>query len=157
MKTVIYTMLAATVVCTSCNGQSHKDNKNGTVTSMHKESPGGPKVDIKVNKKYDKKGNLISYDSTYTSYYSTKKRDKNLMDSLFKEFKPAFNEQFPFMTDQNFNTLFFNDSLLYNDFFHEDFFKKRFELNEQYMKKMMQQMDSVKNEFFRIQSMEIKE
>ncbi len=157
MKTLIYPIFSALIVCSSCNGQTHKDKKSETeTTKIHTDGLGQPKVDINVNKRYDKKGNLISYDSTYTSYYSSKKRDKILMDSLFKEFKPIFNEKYPLMNDKNFNTLFFNDSLLYNDFFHDDFFIKRFELNEKYMSRMMQQMDSVKNEFFKIKSKEMK-
>ncbi|MDP3555959.1 MAG: hypothetical protein Q8T03_01220, partial [Bacteroidota bacterium] len=116
-----------------------------------------PKVNIKVNKRFDAKGNIISYDSTYTSYYSTKKQaDKHLMDSLIKKFKPMITEQFPFVNDRYMNNLFFTDSLLSKDFFHEDFFRKRLELNELYMNKMMQKMDSVKNEFFKAESKKLK-
>jgi hypothetical protein len=33
------------------------------------------------------------------------------------------------------------------DFFHDDFFRKRFDLNRRYMEQMMARMDSVKNAF----------
>ncbi len=152
MKTIIYLLSFIAVVGSSCNAQTKKQKQNETTVVTHKESSGNPSVDIKVNKRYDEKGNLVAFDSTYSSYYSSRKGDKVLMDSLFREFKPAFNKQFPLMNDMRFNNLFFDDSLLYNDFFHEDFFKKRFELNEEYMRRMMLQMDSVKNKFFKMKS-----
>ena len=153
VKNVVYMFCIASVICFSCNGQTKK-GKETIVTVIHKE--GNPKTDIKVNRKYDKKGNLISYDSTYTSYYSSKKRDKVLMDSLFREFKPTFEKHFPMVQDKYFNNLFFSDSLLYNDFFHSDFFKKRYDLNQTYMNQIFHEMDSVKNEFFRLQSKSLK-
>ena len=42
-----------------------------------------PQTSIKVDKKYDSKGNLIKYDSTYSYYYSNIKDNKNLEDSIF--------------------------------------------------------------------------
>ena len=152
MKRITYLVLLAFAIFTSCEGQTKKKNKSGETISTHTEEKGNPKVDIKVNKHYDKNGNLVSYDSTYSSYYSSRKGDKILLDSMFKEFKPGFSQQFPLLNDKHFNELFFNDSLLYNDFFHNDFFSKRFELNEAYMTKIMHQMDSVKNAFFKTQS-----
>jgi hypothetical protein len=41
-----------------------------------------PKVAIKVNRRFDEKGNLIGFDSTYTSYYSNISGDTAQMDSL---------------------------------------------------------------------------
>ncbi|MDN3677797.1 hypothetical protein QWY90_10795 [Flavobacterium paronense] len=155
MKRIISILLATALVCTSCQGQEHKKEKKEKVTSQSANEK--PKVEIKVNKKYDKQGNLIAYDSTYTSFYANRKGDKVLMDSLFREFKPIFNKQFPLMKDENFNQLFYSDTLLYNDFFHDDFFRKRMELNQEYMRKMMQQMDSIKNAYFKKQGKELKQ
>jgi hypothetical protein len=157
MKKTIYIITAIAALFSSCNGQNQKNKKDEKITSsIHQDEPGKPKADIKVNKYYDKNGNLVAFDSTYTSYYSSRKGDKKLVDSLFKEFKPAFNEQFSFMNDPHFKSLFYNDSLLYNDFFHDNFFEKRFELNKNYMSDMMHQMDSVKNEFFKMQGKAMK-
>jgi hypothetical protein len=47
---------------------------------------------------------------------------------------------------------FFNDSLLYPDFFHKDYFMKRYELNDDYFRNMMERMDSIKNRFYKEQS-----
>lgn len=155
MKKIISILFATAIVCYSCQGQ--EDKKGKKEIKSPKQSIEKPTVDIKVNKKYDKKGNLIAFDSTYTSYYSSRKEDKVLLDSLFREFKPSFNQQFPIMKDKYFNHLFYNDSLLYNDFFHEDFFRKRMELNQEYMHKMMQQMDSIKNAYFKAQGKRLKD
>lgn len=154
MKKVITILFATVLAFTSCQGQDRKKEKKEN--TKPESSIEKPKVDIKVNKKYDKKGNLISYDSTYTSFYSSRKGDKALMDSLFREFKPNFDKHFPLMKDESFKHLFYSDSLLYNDFFHDDFFAKRMELNQQYMRKMMQQMDSIKNAYFKAQSKRLK-
>ena len=45
-----------------------------------------PIVDIKVNRKYDDEGNLIAFDSTYTSYYSSVKGDTTTMDRFVRCF-----------------------------------------------------------------------
>ncbi|HEU4789347.1 MAG TPA: hypothetical protein VFS71_06660 [Flavobacterium sp.] len=147
MKKIINILFATALVFTSCHSKDNKEGKKENVSSQAAIEK--PKVEIKVNKKYDKNGNLISYDSTYASFYSNRKGDKVLMDSLFREFKPKFDKQFPLMKDKSFNQLFYSDSLLYNDFFHDDFFSKRMELNQEYMRKMMQQMDSIKNAYFK--------
>lgn len=71
------------------------------------------------------------------------------MDSLFRDFEPRFNRRFPFMSDPGFNDLFFRDTLLYPDFFHDDFFRKRMEMNHRWMQQMMAEMDSMKNDYVR--------
>ena len=76
------------------------------------------------------------------------------MDSLFRSFdshfdlgKTSFFGRDLFSRD--LDSLFFNDSLRYPDFFHDDFFLKRYELNDSYLRNMMRRMDSLKNDFFR--------
>jgi len=155
MKTIIYFIAFTALIFSSCNGQTKKKEKTETKTIQSKEKD-KPEITIKVNKHYDKKGNLVSFDSTYTSFYENRTGDRSLMDSLFKTFKSPFTEKFPLMNDKYFKKLFFTDSLIKNDFFHEDFFSKRLELNEKYMKRMMAQMDSVKNEFFKTNAKSIK-
>ena len=143
--------MCSILLFSSCNGFPQKKEK--TETSMiYRNEKGKPEVTIKVNKHFDKKGNLVSFDSIYTSYYSSSTVNKNMMDSLVQEFKKPFSEQFPLANDGYFKTLFFTDSLVNGDFFHKDFFRKRMELNDEYMRKMVEQMDEYKNEFFKIQS-----
>ena len=107
-----------------------------------------PQVEVKVNKQYDEHGNLIAFDSTYSSVWRHGWSDTTRMDSLFNAFRSPFGSSYPFLSDPFFNNMFFNDSLLYGDFFHDDFFTKRMELNRRHMDQLMHEMDSVKNRYF---------
>jgi hypothetical protein len=151
----LWGIVAALALCTSCQenykGQHTAENKTqepfAAVDSLDK-----PKVSIKVNRRYDDKGNLVGFDSTYSSYYSNVRGDTIKMDSLIHGFDSYFNHNRSFLFDDHFNNLFFNDSTRYPDFFHNDFFLKRYELNDAYMRDMMERMDSMKNRFFYEQS-----
>ncbi len=142
MKKLKYLFLASMLGVISCNGQKKNADKNQE-TITNKEIPGQPKVDIKVNRRYDDKGKLIGFDSIYTSYYSHSEGDTVLMDTLIKRFVPVFKEHYSF--DKKLNKLFFNDTLLYEDFFHKDFFKQRYALNDKYFQQIMNELDSIKN------------
>lgn len=158
MKGALFLLAGTMIFFYSCTDKEKSKERTETRIIREKDNgEGKPNVKIKVNKRYDRKGNLISFDSTYTSYYSSNKGDKVLMDRLIKEFKNPFAKEFPFMNDRYFKDLFYADSLMDNDFFHEDFFRKRYELNIEYMKQMMKEMDSVKNEFFREKSIKLKQ
>lgn len=108
-----------------------------------------PKIDIKVNRRYDEKGNMIGFDSTYTSYYSNMSGDTAQMDSLMGSFDRYFRQEHSSFFGRQFDPLFFNDSTRYPDFFHDDFFLRRYELNDPYMRGMMYRMDSIKNSFYK--------
>ncbi len=140
-------MLAATLLLSSCKEETHGQNsvasKKNAPDSLHK-----PKVNIQVNRLYDNKGNVIGFDSTYTSYYSNVIGDTVQMDSLMKSFDRYFGSSHRYFFDDAFAPLFFSDSLRHNDFFHDDFFMKRYELNDDYLRRMMRQMDSIKNQFY---------
>ncbi|MCF8430166.1 MAG: hypothetical protein K9G64_08550 [Bacteroidia bacterium] len=148
MKLFILIFTCSLLLLTTCNGFTQKKDKP-EITTIQEDENGNPAVTIKVNKHFDKYGNLVSFDSIYSSYYSTTTINKKMMDSLVTAFKKPFSEQFPFIKDQYFKTLFFTDSLVNGDFFHEDFFRKRMEINEKYVKKMLKEMDEFKNDFFR--------
>jgi hypothetical protein len=127
-------------------GQTAQDSK------VKRDSLYQPKVNIKVNRHFDEKGNMIGFDSTYTSFYSNIEGDTISMDSMMSGFDKYFNIQHPQFLQREFAPLFFTDSLRYPDFFHRDYFMKRYELNDQYMRDMMQRMDSIKNEYFEKES-----
>jgi hypothetical protein len=129
----------------------HPEEKN-RMSSITRDSLNQPKVYIKVNKRYDDKGKEIGFDSTYTSYYSNIQGDTVGMDSLMGSFDRYFKRDHSMMFDKQFNSLFFNDSARYPDFFHNDFFMKRYELNDHYLRDMMNRMDSIKNHFYFEQS-----
>jgi len=141
------------VFITSCNeigkGQD-LTNPEDDLTAA--DSLNKPLVNITVNRRYDDEGNLIGMDSTHSSYYSNIEGDTARMDSLFRNFDRLFNSHRPSMFDDNFNDLFFNDSLRYHDFFHDDFFMKRYELNDAYFRDIMRRMDSIKNQFYKEES-----
>lgn len=142
------------ILFSSCNEKSNGQDR----AELRKEklqpqdSANKPKVNIKVNKHYDDKGNVIGFDSTYTSFYSNVQGDTARMDSLMHSFDQYFKrDHFPLFNGE-LNRMFFNDSLRYPDFFHKDFFMKRYELNDHYFRDMMERMDSIKNRFYQQRS-----
>lgn len=152
MKTIgksplVHALALVTMTLSACNGQAQQQQdpplKQDTLVTDT------PKTEVHVNKEYDANGNLIAYDSTYSSFYHGRNADPAEMDSLFRDFRPGMDQQFPFLSDPGFNDLFFRDSLLYPDFFHNDFFRNRMEMNAKWMEEMMARMDSVKNRYFR--------
>lgn len=145
------------LIFSSCNGQKAKKEKNRSVTDTTLISSNQPKEDIKVNKEYDKNGNLIRYDSTYTYYYSNIDENRAAADSIYNKFQEMFEEKYPFATEPYFDNLFFEDSLLHYDFYKKDFFHQRFMKNMELMDKLFREMDSVKNQFFMEQFPEKKE
>lgn len=152
-------LIVVSLLLSSCqqntNGQNPEAHEK--TTSMEKDSLRKPKVNIQVNKHYDEKGNVIGFDSTYTSFYSNVEGDTARMDSLMNSFDRYFNRDYsPFFRNE-FNSLFFKDSLRYPDFFHDDFFLKRYELNDQYFRDMMNRMDSIKNHFYQEHSWQEKQ
>lgn len=149
MKTKWITMfIAFSLIFSGCNGQETKKDKNKNITDTTSIIGNYPKEDIKVNKEYDKDGNLIRYDSTYTYYYSNIDRNKTVGDSIFNNFRSMFEDRYPFSTKPYFDNLFFQDSLLHYDFYKKDFFYNRFRQNMQQMDRMFWEMDSIKNKFF---------
>jgi hypothetical protein len=137
--------IALSISLISCNGQVKTQDKE------NKTNPNQPQTNVKVNKQYDRKGNIIKFDSTYSYYYSNVKRDTNLRDSIFKNFKNQFNQRYFFSKDPFFNNFFFQDSLLKYDFYKKDFFLDRFRNNMHNMDSLFWSMDSLKNDFFRKQ------
>lgn len=135
--------LAITLIFSSCKGQEKKleDNKLS-------DTKNAPKEDIIVNKEYDKDGNLIRYDSTYTYFYSNIENDTIAEDSIFTNFRKMFELQYPFSYKPSFNNFFFRDSLMKYDFYKKDFFSERFKQNMEQSEKIFQEMDSIKNKFF---------
>ncbi len=84
-----------------CLGMSTKAQKPEQKSNL-------PKEDIKVNREYDEKGNLIKFDSIYSYSWSG---DTTLM----KSFAP---KDFPDMFGDSFN--FFNDSAFLGDSFFDN-------------------------------------
>lgn len=141
MKRIALFAIALSATLYSCNGQKGKTEESNSGSNI-------PQTNIKVDKQYDKDGNIIKYDSTYSYYYSNVKSDTNLRDSILNNFKNKFNQRYFFSDDPFFNDLFFVDSLLMYDFYKKDFFLNRFRNNTRWMDSLFRNMDSLKNSFF---------
>jgi len=146
MKTKVLILLFIFFGIYSCNSQEIKSGKR----TMGENKP---HVESKMNRKYDEHGNLIEFDSTYTSYYSTYKGDTLQADSILRNFKMYFNHHFSGIRSDNY---FDMDSTFHQEFFSDDFFEKQFFRQDKLMLRMMREMDSIKNEFFRVHSQDIK-
>jgi hypothetical protein len=144
MRTTLLAVLAISIALSSCNGQTMKKENKAKETA--------PQTNIKVNKEYDKNGNLIRFDSAYSSYYSNIKGDSVLKDSIFNNFKNQFNNSYFFSNQPYFKDFFFADSLLKYDFYKKDFFYNRFRQNMERMDSLFRGMDIVKNDFYNKQT-----
>jgi hypothetical protein len=140
MKRIIIISLAILISLLSCKGQTNNNSKQLKDNS--------PQTNIKVNKEYDKNGNLVKYDSTYSSYYSNLKSNSILKDSIFNDFKNQFKKSYFFSNQPYFKNFFFEDSLLMYDFYKKDFFYNRFKNNMEHMDSLFREMDIMKNDFF---------
>ena len=125
-----------------CNAQENKAQNKKQIDENK------PKTNIIVNKEYDENGNLIRYDSTYSYVYSNVEGDSTLADSLLSNFKGEVFESFPDAKTPFWNDMFFEDSLLNYDFYKDDFFSKRFEMNMKRFEKLFKQMDQFKNRYY---------
>lgn len=101
-----------------------------------------PDENITVNKEYDEYGNLIKYDSIYSYSYSS---NGKLNDSLQKQLEQHF-KQHSIFSDSFFND-FFNGTD-FQSFNSDDFFYQGFINQDERIKNMMKQMDSIHQLFF---------
>jgi hypothetical protein len=147
----LISIAGAFMVLSSCDKQSKGQSKDGQGKDqaiVAQDTLDKPKVNIQVNRRYDEKGNMIGFDSTYSTFYSNIQGDTGRMDSLMHSFDSYFNRNHSTFFNRQLDPLFFDDSLRYPDFFHDDFFLRRYELNDSYLKESMERMDSIKNRFF---------
>lgn len=151
MKTKAFLLLLLPMIAISgCNGQTKKDQsllKEGELITD--DSLNKPQVKVNVNKQYDDKGNVIRFDSTYSYFYSFPSgKSMNLdNDSVYSHFRSYFHKTYPDFLNPQFDNIFYNDSLFKYDFFNNDYFLKRFELNRKMFDNMYKQMDSLKWDF----------
>ncbi len=147
MKRILFILLVVPLTFLSCNGQK------GTINSQTADNQ--PQKNIKVNKEYDENGNLVKYDSTYSYYYSNIGEDSAIRDSIFENFTKHFNQNYSFSDHPYFRDFFFEDSLLNYDFYKKDFFYDRFKDNMARMDSLFREMDVMKNDFFRHQTLPV--
>lgn len=145
-KFTLLSLVALTAA--SCSSQEKKvpdiaQEKNDT----RQDSPEGS---WKVNKETDEYGNIIRYDSIYSwssSDVPQNFRQQNL-DSLLQSFGMFSKSDFPSIEHFDFSDYSMNDSLFLQDFFDQGLFQDRFKGNMPQMNRLLEQMDSLQNEFF---------
>jgi hypothetical protein len=111
-----------------------------------------PRINIHVQKKYDKNGNLIQYDSTYEWTFHNGNENVHIdMQQMMGDFKPFFRQNLPDSLLQIFGSPHFDlsDSSMMNDFFNSNNFfgqwqKELFDMNRE-----MRTMDSLRMEFLK--------
>jgi len=118
-----------------------------------------PKVDIKVDKEYDKNGNIIRYDSTYRYVYTFPNGKLEIlnMDSIFNNFRPYFFDNGFDLMQKPFNHFFEMDSSFQQHFFDNDYFMQQFEREMFRFEEMMHEMDSLRNQYLKEMYPEIKQ
>ncbi|HEY5749780.1 MAG TPA: hypothetical protein VIU12_27120 [Chryseolinea sp.] len=129
-------------------GQDKGSSKEGT-SSLIPDSTAKPELNIQVNPRYAPDGALTGFDSVYSSTYSY--GDTTGMNSTMKNFDRYFKRNHAFGFDRQLNSLLFPDSLGSPDFFHDDFYMRRYEMQDPILRNMMRRMDSIKNHFYREQ------
>ncbi len=105
------------------------------ISDAQEKEDGKPEINIDVQKKYDEKGNMILYDSTYSYSWSDYANDMDL-DSVLKRFHHHL-ELYNYFDDNFFpNSFFFPgfpdnksepDTILRHEFY-DDFFNRDFDL-----------------------------
>lgn len=86
------------------SGCTQQENKpNAPELSSGKDAP---IEDIVVKKEYDQDGNIIRYDSTYSSFYSNIKDDKLVEDSILRNFMNMFEKNILSLTTPR-STIFY--------------------------------------------------
>ncbi|WP_299060678.1 hypothetical protein [uncultured Polaribacter sp.] len=120
-------LLMVGLLSVSCKGQENetkKAEKEENKTVIVEE----PKGTWKVDKEFDKNGNLIRYDSIY-SWSSNDKFDNLSLsdkDSLMQSFKSRFFSNYSGFENLGFEDIFSQDSLFNKNFFNYDFFGSNF-------------------------------
>lgn len=148
MKTLNYILCSFLLIMTSCNAQNKKDDNNllSIITPGYsdKDSLSKPDVRFKVNKKYDEKGNIVSYDSTY-SYSCSGGPGKRFMsrnDIFFHDFNP--------LPDSTSNSLFnfrnpgsFFEDPAFGNFFDKSYMEQQMNINQKMMNDFFQRFNQL--------------
>lgn len=142
MKKIIL-LIALYFVAHGCSAQHDEVNETNDSLKTNK-----PQENIIVNKEYDDKGNLVRFDSSYSYYYSNMQNDSTFGDSTYLNFQSNFFNTFPGFQQPYLDNLFFEDSLLFYDFYKDDFFSNRFKNNRLRFDKLFEKMDSMKNNYY---------
>ncbi len=146
----ITAILMALSITAGCSGQQQKPVEN---TVAPDSSINAPQTDIKVKREYDENGNLIRYDSVYTSYYSSS-GDSIQIEQFLQNMEKQFNQSWPFKYDfftgydSNFDSII-NQYFYNNPFFDDPFFNSPGFYGHDLFHKRWQQIDSLRKQNLR--------
>lgn len=115
MKRYIILLALSVVFLVTIVAQNPKSNK----TQQAQQDKTKPKEDIRVNREYDDKGNLIKFDSIYSYSYSS---DSTLKDFDFKGLSDPFGMNMKFFNDSAFSQFFMKD---FDSFFPKSFMQQQ--------------------------------
>jgi hypothetical protein len=105
-------LLITALVMFNCKGQTSASasGANDSPERIARKEKPNPDIQVRVNKTFDEKGNVIGYDSTYSYVYNYSDSNMNTAqeDSTISEFKNNFPENFRMNIDRGFD----NDPLL---------------------------------------------
>jgi len=144
MKKIILTV-AFSLLSVFAFAQNKSENKEYS-------KPGNPKVHYNVHKVYDKNGNLISYDSTYSWSYHKGSMGKTIdVDSVMRKFLPYFRQNFPNAEMKSMRQHFLSmpDSAMILDFFNNKNFFDQWQDQLFDFQQQIREMDSLRNQFFK--------
>jgi len=144
-KTIMYTV---TLFFLLLNCIDNKDKMN---TELSQNDTIKPQTKISVHKEFDKYGNLISIDSSYSYFYSNIKNDSMVEKETFEKFKLDFDANFKSLDSIFMNDYFINEPFKSNHFYTDKFFQKNFKLQQEHIKRMFKRMDSIKNSYYKKQ------
>ena len=158
----LFLMLIVVLGFTSCNAQHDKKDDTAMEQSRKKnESVNAPKGNWKVTREVDENGNIVKYDSVYSYSYSTHNGDTvdiKDVDSLIRSFRSFSMDRIPPEWNENFmRSLFFDDKMMQEDFFNDDFFQNRKDQTFTDMHERLKYMDSLHNLFFQDRFPQLKE
>jgi hypothetical protein len=147
-------LLVIIVFMFDCKGQTSKETggRKQALQNITQKNKTNPEVKVRVNNTYDDKGNIVRYDSVYSYVYrypNGKVMERNA-DSVIQEFQRTISEDFSSRFNQDFyNNLFPNDSTLSLNFPDKDYFSRQFRNESEQFERMMNELDSIKNDFMR--------
>jgi len=155
-KLLVITSVLLLLSFYSCRTKKNK-TKSGNILEASLIDTIKPKTNFSVHKEYDKNGNLISVDSTYSYIYSNGNISSKMQSKIFKQFKNEMSNKFPNLQNDFFENIFgdgnIEDSIFRNNFYSPDFFLKN---QSNQIKNMLKLMDSLKNSFYKSQVKSIK-
>lgn len=146
MKRILF-VVPAMLLMVSCHGQEHK--KEQDKKTKDKVTVEEPKGSWKVNREFDKDGNLIRYDSIYSWSSSDYAHDLGAMDrdSLLQSFQSRFSKSFSQFDPNGMNDFFAGDSLFAKKFFEDDFFESPFGKDFMDLDEMHKRMEDMQKKF----------